>query len=143
MSNEILSIKLYELDKKIGQLHSRIRLSESAEHESINEQISALRKECTENEAVLCDRLRYSKAGVVSRLGEAYTEIVRIIKETKETFCSSGGEKGSDDFSVEEKILFAEYSLDFAMQAANHALLASMEALDAQMRQQEQEDKKI
>ena len=34
--------------------------------------------------------------------------------------------------AAEARILLAEYALDFAVQAANHALLLSMEAIDAQ-----------
>ena len=33
---------------------------------------------------------------------------------------------------VEEKLLFAEYAIDFAMQAADRALLISMEAAEAE-----------
>lgn len=40
---------------------------------------------------------------------------------------------------MEEKILLAEYGLDFAVQAANRALLLAMEAIYAQLTQQEQE----
>ena len=39
--------------------------------------------------------------------------------------------------AVEEKLLLAEYALDFAHQAADRALLLSMEAIDAQLQQQE------
>lgn len=143
MSCEILSIKLRELDKKICRMHSRIRLSESADYESVGGQIDAIRKECMENEAALYERLKFSKAGAVSRLAGAYTEIEEMIKRSKEAFYNSDTKNEDDDFLMEEKILFAEYSLDFAMQAADHALLAAMEALDAQMRRQEQEDKRI
>lgn len=141
MSYEILSIKLYELDKKISQMHSRIRLSESEGHDWVKKEVKILRKECIENEAVLYDRLKYSKADVVSGLADAYVEIEQIIKRAKESFCSAGSEDG--DLSVEEKLLFAEYGLDFAVQAADHALLAAMESLDAQMTQQEKEEKEI
>lgn len=141
MSYEILSIKLYELDKKINQMHSRIRLSESEGHEWVKNEVKTLRKECMENETALYDRLRYSKASAVSRLADAYQEIEQVIKKAKESFCSAGSEDG--DRSVEEKILFAEYGLDFAVQAADHALLAAMESLDAQMTQQEKEEEKI
>ena len=57
----------------------------------------------------------------------------------KETGKSVGG-KWRNELSAEEKILLAEYALDFALQAANHALLISMEAIKAQMAEQEQED---
>ena len=39
---------------------------------------------------------------------------------------------------MEEKILLAEYALDFAHQAADRALLLSMDAINAQMFQQEE-----
>ena len=36
------------------------------------------------------------------------------------------------ELSAENKILLAEYFLDFAMQASNYALLMSLEAIHAQ-----------
>ena len=41
--------------------------------------------------------------------------------------------------AAEEKTLLAEYALDFAMQAADHAILLSMEAIDAQLSETEPE----
>ena len=38
---------------------------------------------------------------------------------------------------VEEKLLLAEYAIDFAMQAADRALLISMEAVQAEGRKPE------
>ena len=40
--------------------------------------------------------------------------------------------------SSEQALLLAEYALDFAMQAASRALLISLEAIDAQMTEQEE-----
>ena len=39
---------------------------------------------------------------------------------------------------TEEKILTAEYALDFAMQAVNRALLVSLEAIEAQRLEEEE-----
>ena len=44
---------------------------------------------------------------------------------------------GGPDAAAEEKILLAEYALDFALQGANRALLLAMEAIDAQYTGQE------
>ena len=44
----------------------------------------------------------------------------------------SGNYYGTPRAQAEEKILLAEYALDFAVQAANRALLLAMEAIDAQ-----------
>ena len=142
MAHEILSVKMYELDKKIGQLHSRILMNETASHAQIREELKILQKECAENALTLQNKLRFSKSGIVSELGKSYDEVERIIQRTKEKIEISDSKYLDDEISVEEKILFAEYALDFAIQAANHALLISMEALDANMSQQEEEGKK-
>lgn len=143
MAYEVFSIKLGELDKKLSQVHSRIRLSESADHEQISEEMKLLRQECMENEAALYNRLKYSKAGAVSRLADVYSEVKHIIETAREDFiCSDSGYESGDAFE-EKKILLAEYSLDFAVQAANRALLAAMESLEEQITQQERRNEEI
>ena len=143
MAHEILSVKLYELDKKIGHVHTRIQMSESASHEQIRAEAEALRNECRENELTLRNKLQFSKAGAVTRLSEAYSEVEKIIQRVKEQSGNSSLSNWKNELCVEDKILLAEYALDFAMQAANHALLISLEAIDAQMTQQEREEKNL
>ena len=133
MAHEILSVKLYELEKKIEQLCGRIQISESASHDRIKAETETLRRECAEN------ALMFSKASAVAKLSEAYVRVEQIIKKTKEEIGNSMTEECSGSIPVEEKILLAEYALDFAMQVSNHALLIAMEAIDAQMTQQEKD----
>lgn len=133
MAYEIFSIKLYELDEKIRRLHSRIQMSESAQHSKITDEIQTLRKECEETELMLARELKYSQGRVVSKLSKAYTEIEQNYKEDKSRDVRRCPEQKNGDSMAEEKILLAEYALDFAVQAASRALLLSMEAIDAQM----------
>ena len=142
MAHEILSVKLYELDKKIGQVHSRIQLSETASCEQVRAEIESLRSECRENALTLHNKLKFSKGKVADRLYQAYNEVEKIIRQAEKKLSEPEAENGSADASTEEKILLAEYALDFAVQAANRALLTAMEALDAQMTQQDREEKK-
>ena len=137
MAHEILSVKLYELEKKIEQICGRIQISESASHDRIKAEADALRKECAENELILRNRLMFSKAAAVTKLSEAYSKVEQMIKKTKEEIGNPLSEDCNGSVPVEEKILLAEYALDFAMQISNHALLISMEAIDAQLTQQE------
>ena len=44
MAHEILSVKMYELDKKLEQTHSRIQLAESMDTERLHQQIQNVRK---------------------------------------------------------------------------------------------------
>ena len=142
MSHTILSVKLCELDEKIGRLHSRIYLLESTPHNELKKEIEALKKECEETEFVIRERLKYSRAESVSRLSEAYNEAEKVIRKVRESIAGAGaeGEEKEASYSAEDKILLSEYMLDFAVQAADFARLASMEAIEAQMSQQEKEE---
>ena len=133
MANEILAVKLCELDRKVGELHGRIEQSETVPHEQ------HLRISCKSNDQMLRNNLKFSRAQAVQKLSEAYSEIVQIVRETKNSMKYPDWDSFQRETSAEEKILLAEYALDFAMQAADHALLISMEAIDAQMTQQELE----
>ena len=53
MAHEILSVKMYELDKKLEQTHSRIQLAESMDTERLHQQIQNLRQECQESRITL------------------------------------------------------------------------------------------
>ena len=61
MAHEILSVKMYELDKKLEQTHSRIQLAESMDTERLHQQIQNLRQECQESRITLENRLRHSR----------------------------------------------------------------------------------
>lgn len=143
MAHEIFSVKLCELDEQIRRLHSRIHSSEFIRHSQLTEEIGALRKECAQAESMLRRELEFSQSEVVSRLSEAYGEIERTIRKMRDEINEQAEDNECEVSSAEEKILLAEYALDFAMQAANHALLMSMEAMDAQMTLQEKEERRL
>lgn len=140
MPHEILSVKLCELDEQIARLHSRIHLSETAGRERIRLEVEALRKECAETELTLQNKLHFSKAPVVARLSEFYDQAAGAIRQEMLKH-PAGGQ--NQDLTVEEKLLLAEYMLDFSMQAANRALLAALKAIEAQMEQQEQKERNL
>lgn len=133
MAHEILSVKLCELDDQLSRLSSRIHLSETAGHDQLRQEIDALTKECAETELTLQKRLKLSKAEAVATLASTYGEIEQIIQRAKSTLKAQAVCRKDADYEAEEKILLAEYALDFAVQAANRALLLSMEAIDAQL----------
>lgn len=139
MTHEILSVKLCELEEQISRLSSRIHLSETADHDQLRQEIRALSKECTETELSLREKLRLSKAEVVAVMSKAYEETEQLIKKAKSELETQVAGRNDGEASVEEKILLAEYVLDFAIEAANRALLLSMEAIDAQLTSQEKE----
>ena len=136
MAHEILSVKMYELDKKLEQTHSRIQLAESMDEERLHQQIQELRQECQENRITLENRLRHSKTGCVMKLTGVYDQIETAVGKVLETeninLKNEEPVFGNVLPGAEEKILTAEYALDFAMQAVGRALLGSLEAIEAQ-----------
>ena len=137
MAHEILSVKLCELEDQLSKLDIRIHLSEIAGHMQLQQEIKALTNECTETELTLQRKLQMSRAGIVADLADTYREIEQIIHANRLKHQEQIAGKNDPDTAAEEKILLAEYALDFAVLAANRALLLSMEAVDAQLMQQE------
>ena len=139
MSHEILAVKLCELDDQLARLSSRIHLCETESGDQLHREICALSRECAEAELTLKNRLRLSRAEIVSAYSTAYEEIEQYIQKAKVEFQAQAACQKDADAVSEEKILLAEYALDFAMQAANRALLLSMEAIASQSADQESE----
>ena len=138
MAHEILSVKLCQLDERMERLHSRIHISETACQSRLQQEIDALAEECDQAEATPRESLARSKSGVASVLSQGYDQVGQIIRSTKDRLQSIATANPDQEAAVEEKILLAEYALDFAHQAADRALLLCMDAINAQMFQQEE-----
>lgn len=138
MAHEILSVKLCQLDERMERLHSRIHISETACQSRLQQEIDALAEECDQAEATLRESLARSKSGVASVLSQGYDQVGQIIRSTKDRLQSIATANPDQEAAVEEKILLAEYALDFAHQAADRALLLCMDVINAQMFQQEE-----
>lgn len=139
MAHEILTVKLCELEDQLSRLSSRIHLSETADHQRLRQEIQALKQECAETDLTLQRKLRMSRAEIVAILADTYGEVERTIRKAGASLQEQASGCGGPDAVAEEKILLAEYVLDFTVQAANRALLLSMEAIDAQLTGQEEE----
>lgn len=136
MSHDLLTVKLYELDETIGRLHGRIECSQTDTLERLQDSIENLHQECVESEHLMHNRLKYSKAEPVKNMLKVYEEMKGLIQGVYQQF---EGKKPADT-PAEEKLLLAEYALDFAMQSANHAVLLSLEAIAADKEQSEREE---
>ena len=138
MAHEILSVKMYELDKKLEQTHSRIQLAETMDTARLQQQIQQLRQECEESRIILENRLHHSKTECVVKLARVFDQVEEAVGKVLKAENIDLEQQTSYMLpGAEEKILTAEYALDFAMQAANRALLVSLEAIEAQRSQEE------
>lgn len=143
MAHEILSVKLCQLDDRLGKLHTRIHMSETASHDRLQHEIADLKQECDEIDETLKNSLYRSKAPIASVLSQNYGQIEQALQETDARLRAMEPDCQDGDSFVEEKILLAEYALDFAQRAADRALLLSLEAIDTQLVWQQKEGKNL
>ena len=139
MAYEILSIKLDELDRRFARLHRLIQIGESANRDWIHSEAVTLQNVCAEETRTLRDQLQRSKSSMVAGLSEAYCQIEQVIQTAMAKMKEKPAQPGSD-LPAEEKLLVAEYALDFAAQAADRALWVAMNAMDAYLAQQQAEE---
>ena len=132
MSHEILSAKLYELDREFGLLHGSIQLSETASREQLVQELARLRQKNEADRLAFQTKLKFSRSPMVGKLASSYETIEAFIDRERAEQDGPFSEVWRRGLSAEEALLLAEYSLDFAAQAANHALLLSLEAVSVQ-----------
>lgn len=82
MAHEILSVKLCQLDDRLEKLHTRIHISETANHDRLQQEIAALEQECAEIDEILKKNLCHSKAPLASVLSQNYGLIEQTIQKT-------------------------------------------------------------
>lgn len=136
MSHEILSAKLNEMDRKLTKLHGRILNCEHVSDVRLKEEITCLQFEIDEEEKLVFQTLMESKSDIS-------IELRMKLKTLKDQYRSALNQfeidlQESKD-PVEKKCLFAEYGVDFALLAANHALLQAMKAIEAQKEMEDTE----
>lgn len=132
MAQGVLSAKLGELDQRFTRLHTRIQLSETADQEQIRENVRALQKECVENRLLLKDSMKVCKAKNIALISSIYDRVDEVMDEVHKKLELPVPSGRDGELYVETVSLLAEYMLDFAMQAADEALLVSMKAISSQ-----------
>ena len=140
MAHEALSVKLHELDEKISRIYSRLLMIETADHDLVRSEKKEMLQECESLERTIKESLQNSESPIVAPFCDSYDKLTEIAGEIRQKALAAG--KASADGSIEtteRKILMAEYALDFAVLSADHALLFSLDALDAMMTDEESE----
>lgn len=125
MAQSVLSVKLRELDQAVSSIHRRIHLAEAGPSAAARREYRQLLRAYTVKKHQTAKLLRCSQAGSARYLLDA----CRGMEEVMATLRRNLTQAGSD---ADEKLLWAEYALDFAAQAANRAVLLSLEAVNAQ-----------
>ncbi len=119
MSKQVISIKLQELDKSIGQIHDCIENFNKNDKEKIQENIKLLKKQCELDEKLMSKRIEKTKFKSLF-ISEQELELKRKLNER---FIEI------EKIETEEQLLIAEYALDFAVTYANKVLLFVLQAI--------------
>lgn len=79
MSHEILSAKLYELDREFGLLHGSIQLSETASREQLGQELARLRQKNEADRLAFQTKLKFSRSPMVGKLASSYETIEAFV----------------------------------------------------------------
>ncbi len=131
MGQSFLTVKLHELEQQQGKLQTGIRISQRGNPEEIKKEIRRLRTECEEEDILLKQSIKNVHSKAVSALSEAQLSYdkkeMEIVDKILSEFIS-----GNDSF-LEEKaeaaMVYAEFSIDFAIRASKNALRAALSAI--------------
>lgn len=135
MSRGILSIKLYELEKSYGLMQSRLRLCQETDPEKLVHELQELKDEYEEKNYLLEQNAENSRSPAVAALSKEQVNFFKnaenIVKNKLPEYLRS---EAPDDgeASAEAYSLYAEYAIDFAVQAMRYALISAIEAIEAQ-----------
>ncbi|MDD8047967.1 MAG: hypothetical protein PHH04_00025 [Thomasclavelia sp.] len=129
MAQEVLSVKLNELDQQLSDIHSIISQSDKLNSIDIKDLIKEYENECNEDELSFLFKLNSSKAKAITKLSTSFNDI----KDSLSVFRTTLEEIEMDkDEEVDEKLLMAEYELDYAIMVSKRSLLNSLKAIELQ-----------
>ena len=128
----IFAVKLCELEREYGRLQSRIHLLQAKEPTQVQEELERLLDEYRERKYLLDERVQASRSPVVAALAQAQLEFAAHAEQilTDDLPNEMRGRNQSDaEDRAEAMSLYAEYAIDFAVQAVSQAMLAALSAL--------------
>lgn len=135
MQRTIFAVKLQELEQQYKKLLDHVRTCQDSSPQMLEEEILAMTRECQEKKTLLDQRVANSHTPAVSALSKAqlsYTLQVEKIwdNELKNLL----GKSQIPEKQAETKLLYAEYSIDFAILSMQEAILASMSAISEEQK---------
>ena len=131
MQQSFLTVKLCQLEQQQGKLQAGIRITQKENLEKIKRKIDEIEEECKEEDILLEQSSGNVRSKAVSALIDAQLEYDKKIKEiTKQILPESIHKKGEyREEKAEAALLYAEFSIDFAMRASKNALYAALNAI--------------
>ena len=142
---EIFSAKLSELEEEYVRLQNRIRLFQEKDERQILEELRRLQKEGRQRQRLLNDRIRSSRSPSAASLARAQLDYEKqaekILTDKLPNEMRGTNQTWAQD-QAEAMSLYAEYAIDFAVQAVDRALCTSLSALVLQKQAEDKTESK-
>lgn len=131
MQQSFLTVKLCQLEQQQGKLQAGIRITQKENLEKIKRKIDEIEEECKEEDILLEQSSGNVRSKAVSALIDAQLEYDKKIKEITEQILPESIHKKGEyrEEKAEAALLYAEFSIDFAMRASKNALYAALNAI--------------
>jgi len=130
----IFTIKLCELERQFGLLQSRIQLCQHMDRDQLCRQLEQVRTEYEENALLLQKSIEACHSKPAASLAKAQLECAQACDQA---LCRKS--LGTFPERAETAALYAEYDMDFAVQAMRHALMAAITAMQLQLDEETQQ----
>ena len=126
----IFAVKLCELERQYGLLQTRLELCQGAGHEKIRDILQDELNDYRENALLMERRAEGSRSPAVAELSSAQRDYDRRVEEILREKLPRlmRGEEDPQEEQAEAAALYAEYAIDFAVQAMRYALMAALTA---------------
>ena len=132
------SIKIIELEIELERLMKRMRICQSGDADKIHQSYQQIIEECQKNDRDLQKRIEGCRSPAVAELSKAQLTYCKsteqLLSEKLSVFLHSSETTPTED-RLEALALYAEYAVDFAVQAVRHAQLASLASASAELNQ--------
>ena len=133
----VLAVKICELAKEYGLLQSRIQICQEKNPEQLQQILEQINDECKIHRIILEQNARYGRLSAAAALAQAQLTYEQQADKllTQDLMHDMYGKNATViEDSAEACTLYAEYAIDFATQAMRYALAAAIQALELQIR---------
>ena len=137
LNEEMFAIKLYELEQQYQTMQSRIRLCGRQDRQELDREMDRARREYRDKVLALQQNIKGCRSPAVAQLADAQLEFAQKMENLwnsgrLEEFFRSEKNCLAED-RAEAAALYAEYAIDYAVQAMQFAVLAALCAADQQL----------
>ena len=144
--HNILEAKLCELEQRYNKMCTKIRDAQNEDHEVLHRDLQELLEKYEIREEQLHREIEECRSPAIAALSSAQLEYCRrtghILQEELAGYIHGECSDASLD-RLEGMALFAEYAADFAAQAMDFALLATLSAIDLELEHEEKNKEEI